>query len=103
MNKRLKKKKNISKIRAEECWDLDNTLCKFIIPRLYKFTEINISSYPSTLNSTEEWHKIIDKIIWSFEFVLEKSSCSYKDWAINIERYKEGMDLFKEYLMDLWD
>ena len=45
MNKRLKKKKGLSKIQNSELWDLDYTIIKFILPRLKKFKEINIYSY----------------------------------------------------------
>ena len=34
MNKRLRKKKGLSKITEEELWGLDITLAKYILPRL---------------------------------------------------------------------
>ena len=34
MNKRLKKKKGLSKIQNSELWDLDYTIIEFILPRL---------------------------------------------------------------------
>ena len=103
MNKRLKKKKGLSKIQDSEYWDLDLTIIKFILPRLKKFKKININSYPDKCGNIENWHKII----WSFQFALDVAEFNYsneyrtdkKNWS----KYNEGMDLFKEYLLDLWD
>ena len=53
MNKRIKKKKGFSKIQNSELWDLDYTIIKFILPRLKKFKEINISSYPTKCGNIE--------------------------------------------------
>ena len=107
MNKRLKKKKGLSKIQDNECWDLDLTIIKFILQRLKKFKEININSYPNKCGSIENWHKIIDKIIWSFQFALDVAEFNYSnEYRLsenNWSKYDEGMDLFKEYLLDLWD
>ena len=107
MNKRLKKKKGLSKIQDNECWDLDLTIIKFILPRLKKFKEININSYPNKCGSIKNWHKIIDKIIWSFQFALDVAELNYSnEYRLsknNWSKYDEGMDLFKEYLLDLWD
>lgn len=105
MNKRIRKKRGLSKVTKEELWDLDITIAKFILPRLYKFKEYNINSHPGYFNSIEEWHDIIDKIIWSFEYIL-KDQFMYRDketYDKNEERYKEGMNLFAEYLRSLWD
>ena len=107
MNKRLKKKKGLSKIQDNECWSLDLTIIKFILPRLKKFKEININSYPNECGNIENWHKIIDKIIWSFQFALDVAELNYSSKyrlnENNWSKYNEGMDLFKEYLLDLWD
>lgn len=106
MNKRLKKKKGLSKIRVEELWGLDVTLAKYILPRLIKFKDINDMSYPSNFESHEEWHKTIDKMIYAFEYVIERNYKLYKDLE-DVKRrqsdYKEGMQLFAEYFLDLWD
>ena len=108
MNKRIRKKKGISKIRAEECYDLDYTICKFIIPRLYKFKEINVNSRPIDFKSIEEWHKVVDKIILSFEIMKNFKDLKYlrtskEEFNKLKEKYEEGMNLFKKYLCDLWD
>ena len=107
MNKRIKKKKGLSKIQNKELWDLDYTLIKFILPRLEKFKKVNQMSYPKNCDSLEDWHKIIDKMIWSFQFAFDviqyNYSTEYRTSEYNWNKYYEGMDLFKEYLMDLWD
>lgn len=107
MNKRIKKKKGLSKIQDSECFDLDLTIINFVLPRLKKFKQVNINSYPEECGSTENWHKIIDKIIWSFQFALDVKernySNGYRENKENWDRYNKGMDLFSDYLLDLWD
>jgi len=72
-----------------ECWNLDATICKFIIPRLQYFKDHTIC-YPEDL-TFEKWLDVIDKMIDFF-----------KKYA-NDERYdREGLELFVKYFPDLW-
>lgn len=103
MNKRLRKKKGLSKITEEELWGLDITLAKYILPRLIKFKEINIMGRPTDFDSQESWHKVIDKMIYSFQYVLEQNSGAYSSLKAKEDKYQEGMQLFAKYFMDLWD
>ena len=112
MNKRIRKKKGLSKIRKEELWNLDCTIIKFILPRLQKFKQLlkdnkSVHSYPANLKNMKEWIDIIDKMIWSFQFALDiyelNYSSEYRTSNKNWNKYKQGMNLFVEYLMNLWD
>jgi hypothetical protein len=107
MNKRIRKKKGLSKIKDSDCWNLNSTIINFILPRLQKFKIINTNSYPSKCGSLKKWHEIVNKIIWSFQFAKDKNdynySLEYRRDKTNWNKYYEGMDLFKEYLFDLWD
>ena len=69
----------LAKIQNSELWDLDYTIIKFILPRLKKFKEINIISYPTKCGNIENWHKIIDKMIWSFQFALDVAEMNYSN------------------------
>lgn len=109
MNKWLRKKKGLSKIQDSELWGLDITLAKYILPRLKRFKDINKMSHPISFGSIEEWHSIIDKMIYSFDYVL-KEDCGLNSVSITDEEkekryknYQEGMDLFAKHFMDLWD
>ena len=107
MNKRIRNKKGLSKIKNSELWNLDSTIINFILPRLKKFIIVNKESYPESCGSIENWHKIIEKMIWSFEFAKDVQewnySNEYRQDRDNWNKYYEGMDLFKEYLLDLWN
>lgn len=108
MNKRLRKKKMLSKITDEELWGLDVTLAKYILPRLEKFKKVNVNSHPIDFKNIDEWHKVIDKMIYAFEFVLKNNTGELdtysKEYKLEcFDKYKEGMKLFSEYFMDLWD
>ncbi|NEZ47817.1 hypothetical protein FDF74_11555 [Clostridium niameyense] len=105
MNKRLRKKKGLSKITNEELWDLDYTIAKFILPRLIRFKELvsdnkGIHSYPADLKNMEEWIAILDKMINSFEILKNEFIKNNRE---NYEKYIEGMNLFAKYISDLWD
>jgi hypothetical protein len=102
MNKRIRKKLGLSKITAEEVWDLDFTLAKYIMPRLIKFKEVNKMSYPASFSSIEEWHSVIDKMIWSFDKVL-KDDYTTENYEEEYKKYLEGMNLFADYFGHLWD
>ena len=133
MNKRLRKKqlKKIGKyVNPSECWNLDITICEWIIPRLkeYKnktigFPPIDRKFYFETKEfkniTFEDWQNILDEIILGFEQILidpldiaidknlefknKTDSKIYED--ICNERQKKierGLDLFKYYIQDLW-
>jgi hypothetical protein len=104
MNKRQKKKHGIPTFKDNEVWNLDITLANYILPRLKRFKKVNVNSHPVDLSSLEEWHEIIDKMIWSFERIIND------DWSYEINRIQEqkqqyelGMSLFGIYFLDLWD
>jgi type III secretory pathway component EscR len=98
MNVRLRKKYGLLKVTSKEVWDLDVTLVKYILTRLMKFKDVNSMSYPIDFSNIEEWHKIVDKMIWSFKRHLEDNLEKEET-----EQYKEGLHLFAEYFGDLWD
>jgi hypothetical protein len=66
-----------------EWWGLDTTICRFVLPRLKEFRN-NVQGHPSGLvpaeveenedenfsQGMEEWKKILDKMIFSFECIL---------------------------------
>jgi hypothetical protein len=104
MNKRQKKKHGFPTFKDNEVWDLDITLANYILPRLKRFKKVNVNSHSVDLSSLEEWHEIIDKMIWSFERIVND------DWSYEINRVQEqkqqyelGMSLFGIYFLDLWD
>ena len=105
MNKRIKKKKGLSKIRKEELYDLNITLSKYILPRLKAYRKMDKIGYPFRFNSVDEWNKVLDKMILSFEFILKGAnySMSTDEFIEYSEKYEEGMKLFSEYFSCLWD
>lgn len=83
-----------------ELWNLDSTICKFIIPRLKRFREITEGSYPGWCGSWETWACLIDKMIAGFENILDNEITPDDE-----ERYKiitEGMKVFSEDFRSLW-
>lgn len=83
-----------------ETWSLTDTICHFIIPRLKRFKIVNDGS-PARISSLNEWHIIIDKIILSLELVSRDNG--NRIWTdTEYQQINEGLDLFREYFLDLW-
>jgi hypothetical protein len=76
-----------------ELWNLDTTLLKFLLPRLKEFKK-QTKSYPSSVESFEEWQNILQKMIDAIEYNI------YGNY--NIEEYNEKFKLLQEYIFDLW-
>ena len=94
MNKRIRKKKGLSKITISEIMDLDYAIADFILPRLIRF-KAEVNNCPSGL-TFEEYLEVLDRMIWSFNYVVKDVKGQEDD------RYREGMDLFAEYFRTLW-
>lgn len=125
-----RQKKNRS-IKYKDIYSLDNTIARFVLPRL-KFFKKNIIGYPPDI-TYEEWKSIIDKMILAFELILDKSEPNFGELKFNTEKtdnghwkmvedpdstfdaeaymkwhkdrqstIAEGLKLFAEYFQDLW-
>ena len=101
MNKRIRKKKGLSKITTSELMDLDYAIAKYILPRLIKFKE-NAFGFPSGV-TWEEYLIILDKMIWSFDYIIKSEYSSiFEDYEKEDKRCQEGLHLFAEYFRSLW-
>ena len=114
-----------------EAHDFFSYHAKWCIKRL-KFLRNDSRGYPASQASLEEWHDILDKIIWSFEnvgnepepirppnydgrhrVVKHGDSIAFEnidsrpwDWTPvekHRERVQEGLDLFAKHYLSLWD
>ena len=109
-----------------EVWSLDLAIAENVLPRLKRLKELK-DDIPAPLynNNTlyidniidqeereqeralvaketwEEWQQILDKMIYSFNFVID----NYAVYDIKSEEYKkyqEGMNFFVQYFLYLW-
>jgi len=77
-----------------ELWSLDLALAKFMLPRLRMFKSASpVIPYGLT---RREWHKILSKIITTFEIMLKNVHTKEDDEAV-----QEGLGLFRNYLFSL--
>ncbi len=98
-------------------WDLGSHLAEYILPKLKHFKE-NTHTYPGTKEAStpEKWNKTLDKMVYSFERVVEDDFLGYwnedKNYYVSYsdkkqkeiqKRYEEGMKLFAEYFRAMWD
>ena len=93
----------------DECWNLDETIMEFALPRLRYFRNHTVG-YPTSIKSFKKWKEILDKMIFSFESIpkygfylseenekkLEMDSDTYRKKA------NEGIRLFGKYFLGLW-
>lgn len=77
-----------------EMWNLDKTICDFIIPRLQYFRDNQTDIEAMGQLSREQWENVLDKMINAF--ILAKDNNYNKDYEI-------GMTLFYKYFRCLWD
>lgn len=57
-------------VSNEECWSLDHTITRFILPRLKHFKNMKRHAYPGDI-TPEEWESILDELIWTFEYMSD--------------------------------
>lgn len=123
MNKRIRKKQ-LKKcgqwVNNSELWDLDITICDWIIPRLKQFKKINMA-YPGTApyDTFEKWQDAIDQMIKSFELLkydpvdLDENLKPRDDVEFDVKKYKKiydkwktetdkGLKIFTENFTHLW-
>lgn len=122
MNKRMRKKKG--KVLDNELWNFDYTICKWMIPRLKRFKQINCA-YPgiAPYDTPEKWDAALDQMIRSFELLQYDpldldENLNYVDYdpyntKFNIDNYKviydkwkaetdKGLKIFAENFSHLW-
>ena len=95
-NKKLRKQLEKNGFDKSECWNLHITIAQFTLPRLKYFRE-NTNSYPDTNIGFEGWKEIIDKMIYSFEKIIDDDYESHE-----YVKVQEGLDLFAKYFINLW-
>lgn len=104
-----------------ELWNFDYTMAKWILPRLKRFKKDSIS-FPAELETPDKWDEILDKMIWSFDYIVNQDKYEdeimekYKDNEIDEDGHyrwikdtkelsakcQEGLDLFGTYFRSLW-
>ena len=84
-----------------ETWALDNTIARFILPRLKCFyNNGELFSYPYGMKSGD-WSAIVSKMIKAFDLIVNVDAA--KRTEEEVKAVEEGLDLFREYFFDLWN
>lgn len=81
-----------------DTWSLDNTIAKFVLPRLKRFKELN-NGFPGEFTSGE-WDKVLDDMIYALTISANGhwNAPDDADW----KRVQRGHELFGKYFNDLW-
>ncbi len=56
-----------------ELWNLEHSIAKYVLPRLIEFRKV-MTGYPVKAGSFEEYKEIIDKIIYSFDHIVNEKT-----------------------------
>jgi len=94
-----------------QTWNLNDSLCKWLLPRLKVFIANDTTSYPCSLyhSDSDEWddelgkeaHKKWLEILSNIEYFVE--SAANNPYSKEDERYELGKKQFFEYFENLWD
>jgi hypothetical protein len=134
-----RKRKVEIKIERYDVWNMDSTLALLVLPMLKQlkeqkhgapasmagFAQLSQNSYPQMCFAFyeegdeaadqagfAEWDEIMNKMIWSFEQLLDEDSDSkffendtydQKGYEAYAARMQEGFELFGKYYQSLWD
>lgn len=105
--KKFQKFKEEHGFSPDECWSFYISICIFILPRLKHFREKikEIKVHPTTFDNVNEWLKVLDKMIYAFQWILDEDKIPYDNKKKSDKIYKgieEGLKLFSEYFQCLW-
>lgn len=81
-------------------WAMDEYLSPIIVAGLKNLRK-NALGYPAGITSQNKWNKILDKMIFSFEY--DKFEYPFKKTMKDLNKVEEGHKLFAEYYSALWD
>ena len=101
-----------------DTWSLDHTLALIILPALKQYKE-DTNGHPCGLapdptqtrvdgcgncGCEQKWNEILDKMIWSFEQVVDDDIVGYtpEEYKKYNERVQEGLELFGKHYRALW-
>lgn len=87
------------------CYNLDVFFADIISRNVSAFRK-RIHTHPCELEK-EEWHEILDKIVWTFEQTKQDYPIDWSRPKKEAEEYwdkiREGRQLFIDYFDHLWD
>ena len=89
----------------KDTWTLEHEIAKFALPRLKRFKEVT-NGYPGDL-SEELWNEMLDKMIFSLEYITKEFDLELEDASIeqqrkDAEKVQEGLELFGKHFWHLW-
>jgi len=107
--KSLFTRKCVAEFNDSDLWNLDLTIAKFVLPRLQEFKKNN-TGYPGYLTEIE-WEEMLDKMIYAMQGIVDEFSAENilacdahfdkpeEHWV----KVRDGLCLFGEHFMELWD
>lgn len=91
--------KNYNEFDDNETWSLDQTIAKFILPRLKRYRDINFS--PPLGLTDDEWNDILNRMIVSFGIAADDSRYSKMN-KDELKIFEDGFEQFHKYFKELY-
>jgi len=102
-----------------EVWNLDDSICKWVLPRLKAFRESTIGypNVPGKCDTFEDWQAMVDEMIFGFDWAMKEDDWYHenvfyktgkeKEEALEVfnntrDRAQKGRELFGKWMMHLW-
>lgn len=88
-----------------ETWSLDYTIILTLYTYISQFKD-TIISYPSSLNSMEEWEDILEEILKGFRDYIKYDIADKHDFDKEEDLcngVKHSLELITKWFFDLWD
>ena len=100
--KKMKMQRKKYGFSFEETWNLGHTLAVYILPRLIMLRD-STHGYPGDFSSLKEWKLCTDKMIKAFYLIIGEWSIIGTYSSEQDADIKEGLRLFGQYFLALWD
>ena len=88
---------------SSECWNLDSTIARFIIPRLEVFIGDH-AGYPANMTS-EQWDNILNQILEAFKLYMDEDAffnLTQEERDKRGKKIDKGLKLFAKHFSGLW-
>lgn len=82
----------------DEIWQTGHVIAQFIATRLRAFRSYEKHGYSGNFPSMEKWNIALDKMVYAFDLYAHGTIPPEEQ-----EAFQEGLDLFHDNFLCLWD
>ena len=95
-------KVKVNGIPRHQLWSLNDTLLRYILPRIRAFRDMKPMGYPGSIDETE-WERILNDMVDGFELMKIGLDCSRALTQREWKQVVRAKSLFAKWWLALWD